>query len=193
MNIGMNRYINYLLFIIAISLFWRCSPEIGYGVRSFIFDGVPSPHKIQITQVNDSLQKLNTPLGNNITPSSRNNYYLHEPYKDKECMSCHDKNRMGKLKVETLKLCNECHDDFEKSFEVLHGPVASGNCLACHNPHKSKLKNLLVSSEQDLCLSCHGMATIFKDKAHKDIDKKGCIECHNPHGGRDNNFLINKQ
>tara|TARA_R110001583_G_scaffold114876_3_gene265340 strand:- start:3594 stop:4175 length:582 start_codon:yes stop_codon:yes gene_type:complete len=193
MNIGKNRYINYLLFIIAISLFWTCSPELGYGVKSFLFDGVPTPHKVEISVVNDSLQKFDDSTNKNALTSTRNDFYLHEPYKDKDCFSCHDENNKGKLIREPLQLCNECHDDFNKTYEVLHGPVASGNCIACHNPHKSKLKNLLVNSEQGLCLDCHNMTLIFEDKTHKDIEDTSCLECHNTHGGRDNNFLINKQ
>lgn len=193
MNIGKNRYTTYLLFIIAISLFGACSPELGHGVKTFLFDGVPTPYKVEVSKVNDSLIGLSTSINRNALSSVRDDFYYHEPYKEKDCLSCHDENNKGKLKLEPLQLCNECHDDFKNTYEVLHGPVASGNCMACHTPHKSKTRNLLVESEQDLCLDCHNMARIFQDKAHKDIEDTSCIECHNTHGGRDNNFLINKQ
>ncbi len=184
MNLGKYKFINYLLFIVAISFFWTCSPKLSYGVKSFLFDGVPPLNKTEITSIKDSIQ-INNVTTKQILASTnqRNKFNLHPPYKDRDCSSCHDRNNMGKTKLPIPKLCYQCHTDFSQKFRTLHGPVASNNCSQCHRPHQSKLKNLLVESGKKLCFSCHDSKQVLENKIHKDIKKTSCIECHNPHGG----------
>jgi len=71
------------------------------------------------------------------------------PALQKGCASCHAEidastvphKSKGKsangLAAESPALCANCHD--KKLFEgkVVHGPVAAGMCLGCHNPHAS--------------------------------------------------------
>lgn len=184
MSLDKHKFINYLLFIIAVSLFWTCSPELSYGVKSFLFDGVPSPDKTNALVVKDSLQTIKTNTKEILVSTiQKNEFNLHPPYLERDCASCHDRNNMGKTKLPIPELCNQCHTDFSKKFETLHGPVASNNCIQCHTPHQSKLKNLLVESSKKLCLSCHDSKQISENKIHKDIKETSCTECHNPHGG----------
>jgi len=148
MNLDKHKFINYLLFIIAVSLFWTCSPELSYGV---------------------SLQTIKTNTKEILVSTiQKNEFNLHPPYLERDCASCHDRNNMGKTKL---------------PFETLHGPVASNNCIQCHTPHQSKLKNLLVASSKKLCLSCHNSKQVSENKIHKDIKETSCTKCHNPHGG----------
>jgi predicted CXXCH cytochrome family protein len=71
----------------------------------------------------------------------------------------------------------------------VHQPVDDGDCLACHKPHASANKNLLVKGSEALCWDCHDN---FLEKAkftHDVVDD--CTSCHDPHHS-DNNALLKK-
>jgi len=55
--------------------------------------------------------------------------------------------------------CFYCHKDKIGKFaqEFIHGPVAGGSCVICHNPHGSEFERNLRSSEIILCASCHSI------------------------------------
>jgi predicted CXXCH cytochrome family protein len=97
---------------------------------------------------------------------------------------------MGKLLLPVPTLCYECHDDFSSTFKVLHGPVASGNCNTCHNPHMAEGDKLTIRKGQQLCLYCHEIEGISTVKAHAEMGDTRCTQCHNPHGGDSAPFLI---
>ncbi|WP_457618284.1 cytochrome c3 family protein [Lutibacter sp.] len=190
MNLGKYKFINYLLFTVAISFFWTCSPELSYGVKSFIFDGVPPPYEAKLNTIKDSLQTSETKTKKTLVSIiEKNEFNLHSPYKDRNCESCHDRDNMGKTKLPIPELCNQCHTDFSQKFETLHGPVASNNCILCHSAHQSKLKSLLVEPEKKLCFSCHDSKQVSENTIHKNIKNTSCTQCHNPHGGRNNMSL----
>ena len=178
------KHIIYLLFVVVVSLFWACSPKFSHDVKSFLFDGVPDPYKVEISAINDSLKLDSTSIkGVFRNPIIRNEFNQHPPYKKRECESCHDRGQMSKSKLPSPELCYQCHDDFNKTYEFLHGPIAAGNCTQCHNPHQSKLKNLLLKKSQDLCFNCHDSKKIIVNKIHEKIKDESCTTCHNPHGG----------
>ena len=186
------KNINFLFIVIISLFFWNCSPKFNHDVQTFLFDGVPDSNNVEITIINDS--ELAIDSTSNLTThrayATRNEFNLHEPYQKKECASCHDRNAMGKTKMPSPELCYECHDNFNQEYEVLHAPVAAGNCSECHNPHQSKLKNLLIQNDQALCLNCHDGAIIIADKVHKEIEKENCTTCHSAHGGNNNFSLL---
>lgn len=175
--------------------FWACSPKMGYKVKSFLFDGVPDPYLVEVKIVSDSVLMADGSKVEQlkIIPVTKNGINVHEPYKKRECSKCHDRDLMNNTRIPLPELCFECHEDFSKRYKVLHGPVASGDCTECHNPHQSKFNNLLTWSGQDICLHCHEMERIFIDKIHKDITDTSCTECHNPHGGDNINLLLTKK
>ncbi|WP_456377900.1 cytochrome c3 family protein, partial [Lutibacter sp.] len=150
----------------------------------FLFDGVPPLNKTEITAIKDSISIINVTTKQILASSNhRNEFNLHQPYKERDCASCHNRNDMEKIKLPTPDLCNQCHTDFRKTFKTLHGPLDAGDCFQCHTPHQSKLKNLLVESGEKLCFICHDAQSVSKNIVHKDIKNVNCIECHNPHGG----------
>ena len=56
-------------------------------------------------------------------------------------------------------LCQRCHAlDTTKAY--IHGPLASGGCLVCHDPHRSPNRYLLVSASDGFCLHCHDRASL---------------------------------
>ena len=60
-----------------------------------------------------------------------------------------------------------------------HAPVEEGNCVACHKPHDSPNKALLVKAGATLCYECHDQ---FKGKhVHSPVEEGDCQACHKVH------------
>jgi len=187
----MKRKEIYLAVLIFLPLV-ACAPASKYRLLSFFFDGVPEPHSdtavvagvdlpmiLDISQ-HDSAQVINQTA-----------YFVHEPYRKKECGSCHDQNDVGSLVKLEPALCYMCHDDFNTKFTSLHGPVDGGYCSTCHLPHMSKNEHLLVGPDNDLCFPCHVKEEVERPKAHVDIGDDLCIKCHDPHGTNNPHRLKN--
>jgi len=69
----------------------------------------------------------------------------HGPYEMGECAICHDqrdKKAPGRVLKVGAALCFDCHEDFRAP--VKGHPKASATCTACHSPHNSKKKKLLL-------------------------------------------------
>lgn len=165
-----------------------CSPSKHYNLLSFFFDGVPTPEEAGPVQKRDTISVADSTLAANTAMVKEVNQ-MHTPYQDKQCNSCHDQSRMGKLIRLQPDLCYECHENFSQKFEVVHGPVGGGFCTTCHNPHMSVNNNLLIRKGQSLCLHCHESESLVDVQEHKGIDETSCTTCHDPHGGKDANFL----
>ena len=180
--------LKFLLFIVFVAMTMvNCTPEKQYRVLSFFFDGVPdSTKKNDVASIvkNDS---LGAPVATTIKPES----YLHKPYGENKCNSCHQGDFSNRLLKPVPELCYTCHEDFNNKFQKLHGPVASGNCLGCHNQHEAKYEKLLEREGQQICLYCHEAKQVLKNKVHKTVGTQNCTNCHNPHGG-DNRGILNK-
>ncbi len=167
-----------LLALLAL-LFVQCTPEKKYSILSFLFDGVPNPAESTVstpTTGNDSTSPI---LAIFTKPES----YLHKPFAEEKCKSCHDDGFSNSLIKPMPELCYSCHQDFGAKFQNLHGPVASGNCIACHDQHEAKFEKLLKREGQDMCLYCHETKQVFKNKVHEKVGSANCTTCHNPHGG----------
>jgi predicted CXXCH cytochrome family protein len=67
----------------------------------------------------------------------------HGPFEMGACEACHEKRAPapGKLLKASNDLCFDCHDDFKKP--VKNHPAAKA-CTACHSPHNSRKKKLLL-------------------------------------------------
>ena len=187
-NNSIIKIVVYLLFFVFI--YSGCSQNKLHKTLSIFFDGVPYKSKDSTVikkdsiVIKDSLRNLkNTKKQNSIIVS------VHPPYRDRECSNCHDNNDKTKFTKPLQSLCFNCHDDFSKKYKFVHGPVASGSCIACHNPHQSKLKKLVLRENQSLCTYCHDKKQVLKNEVHSDIGETNCTECHNPHGGDDKNIL----
>lgn len=107
-----------------------------------------------------------------------------------DCSSCHEPvatphpqagQKTFKLSQQPPELCFTCHDQSTPKFE--HGPVSAGDCMACHSPHASEQKALLLEPGDALCFGCHGdiQELLAKPNVHPAIDE-GCTSCHQPHG-----------
>ncbi|OGQ99177.1 MAG: hypothetical protein A2521_08770 [Deltaproteobacteria bacterium RIFOXYD12_FULL_57_12] len=80
-------------------------------------------------------------------------------------------------------VCFSCHEKSAFSGPVVHQPVASGECVTCHNPHVARYDGLLSQSVADLCYSCHTKeAKAFtKGIMHIPVSQGKCLACHEPH------------
>jgi predicted CXXCH cytochrome family protein len=72
----------------------------------------------------------------------------------------------------------------------MHGPAGAGDCVACHDPHESDIKPLLVKKDDELCVGCHVDVQESLKKAHvHPALQGGCTSCHNPHGSQHPHLL----
>ncbi len=124
------------------------------------------------------------------------------------CLGCHDR----EMESEGGKILTNMALLFREN-PVLHGPVARGDCMFCHNPHQSSNASLLVEpyppefyapfseDRYRLCFQCHignmvleeaTVVTRFRQGSrnlhflHVNDNKKGrsCRACHEVHASR---------
>ena len=172
--------------------------------------------------------------------------FTHGPFAAKECGRCHDLARTsgfresaggvsalgsgtelaegGRLRVSVVELCIDCHTEYsidapENADMWLHGPVAGGWCVLCHQPHSSIYPKLVtLNPPARLCGRCHLPETLIDTAEHlpvtpadgypplpetdtasreepdqRDLETvrvvKNCTSCHDPHRGRDRLLL----
>jgi predicted CXXCH cytochrome family protein len=105
-------------------------------------------------------------------------------------------------------LCYNCHEDLKTSLETTKGKHkaldSENSCTACHSPHSSDVKGILIAEQKKLCLSCHnrdisesGMRTANIKKiittnpvVHPPVAAGNCTVCHQPHASENNYLLI---
>jgi predicted CXXCH cytochrome family protein len=110
---------------------------------------------------------------------------VHEPVKD--CTQCHGREpRRGfsskvYLVAEVPQLCYQCHSKFLALEGWVHGPVAAGECLLCHNPHRTRTESLLRRPVPELCYQCHETRAIHLIDKHDQPSHTHCTDCHDGH------------
>jgi len=175
-----------LLTGLVLTMIFTCSPKTNYKVLSKIFDGVPNP------SATDSLSKKNLPSSpktqsapTNDISATKTQRTVHPVYQDGDCSICHDPEQGNVLISKQPDLCYDCHSNYGEEYEVLHGPVAAGFCIVCHQPHTAAEPKLLAWKKSGFCLNCHAEEDVYKTEVHEGIEKDQCMDCHNPHGGGD--------
>ena len=164
----------------------QCSPYAGRSVLSFFFDGVPQNDSLQT-----ELAALEDSTANSLNPEkalmvrTEIPRFIHYPYEEGECSSCHNQQSLGTMIEPQPGLCYLCHEDLGTVYTYLHGPVAGGYCTSCHDPHESESEKLLRRTGDGLCFFCHGKQSVEKNEMHQDLEGMPCMDCHNPHGGDD--------
>jgi predicted CXXCH cytochrome family protein len=119
---------------------------------------------------------------------------LHGPVAGESCSECHVLPAAGKpgkmtlakeaTKDNTAPLCTGCHEDVGVQLKKahVHGPVASGDCISCHDPHGSDFPLLLAAEKTASCLVCHdSVAAAVKQKSPHSPAVASCGLCHDPH------------
>lgn len=104
----------------------------------------------------------------------------HAPYASRDCGGCHNLQEGLRLWAQGAELCWRCHQKADFEGEYLHGPVAVGDCVFCHDPHKSEYEDLLTAKGGGLCLECHRRQDL--GELHSGVGEE-CLSCHDPHRG----------
>ena len=171
-----------------------CEPVQRHKILTFFFDGVDSqspPHeprgdcnlchkgRRQLQQVGERPETV---------------WFVHEPWKNRNCNLCHEQLdekqwALPKLTVPMPELCYQCHIDYPATEPYVHGPVAVGECLHCHETHKSRIAGLLKKKEPELCYQCHEIIEDTEIPGHPDEPIPQCTKCHDPHAGLDRMLL----
>lgn len=168
-----------VLLVLSATLFSGCTPQTQsqYKVLSFFFDGVPNPDEIKAEVTTEEGKK---------TLAQTSVYKEHGPYAAKQCSGCHDRGS-NRLVVPKQELCFQCHTlDIRKKY--IHGPLESGGCTVCHQPHGSSYAFLLVAEPKEFCLYCHAKEDVARNPVHGDLDVQ-CTICHDAHGSNERYLL----
>lgn len=182
--------------IASLLLLGGCDTATGHKILSTLFDGYPSlpPAEKYCT---DYVYEIMAMEGKESVPEEGEeegakkpkNASSHRPYKEKSCNGCHDQTKQNGLIRPARELCFVCHKDFIKGSQV-HGPVAVGECLACHLPHSSANPSLLKASRDEICAVCHRETRLAAGMHDKVTEKTmACVDCHDPHYGNARYFL----
>ena len=102
------------------------------------------------------------------------------------CADCHDQHgpstrvRLGGFKQE---ICTGCHTDKQGPYLYEHLSVAVEGCTACHQPHGSVNRHMLITQEMgELCYSCHvevpGFHTAPSGGSFRFNTQTNCVNCH---------------
>ncbi len=104
--------------------------------------------------------------------------YRYHPGVEK-CAGCHAKESRGfAAPPPTDTLCYRCHRRQDQG-RLVHGPIGSGDCAACHDPHGSAHKALTRERHETQCVTCHDQQS---SEAHLKASRgKACTTCHDPH------------
>jgi predicted CXXCH cytochrome family protein len=165
-----------------------CDEVKRHRMKTFFFDGVP-PLPGQ------------TPEAGTVDPNSAaeghafatGGWYVHEPLQD--CTQCHVSRRRARfsrevqLVAEVPQLCFNCHEEYAALPGWVHGPVATGDCAFCHEPHKTRYSGLLTAPAPDLCYQCHEPEALALVENHAEPAYAQCLECHEAHAAGSRHLL----
>lgn len=162
----------------ALALFAGCSNAKHHRVLALFFDGVPDPEAVVVS----ATPAIRTSVGRKLVQPGE-----HGPYAAKLCDSCHDSKATNALVAPAEQLCVRCHE-LGAAKAYVHGPLASGGCLVCHDPHRSANRYLLVSASDGFCLHCHDRSALSAVAGHAG-ETADCTDCHEAHMA-DRKFLL---
>ncbi len=102
----------------------------------------------------------------------------------------------GPLVVPRNELCVACHNDKSAAEALtqglwLHPTSAKGDCYACHDPHQSTNRSVLLANPRKICTPCHTEAEMMPKVKDREAHRQtaDCLSCHNPHLGKDRLLL----
>jgi len=165
-----------------------CDEVERHRMLTFFFDGVP-PLQTEASKAEASGLKA----GKAADVAPMGGWHIHPPVKN--CADCHgEQRRMSssrkvQLVAEVPQLCYQCHTEYATLEGWVHGPVATGNCLLCHEPHKTKPEFLLRKPVPELCYQCHELGAIRMVKNHAEESYTQCTDCHEGHAGATRSLL----
>lgn len=155
-----------------------CSSAARERLRAFFFEIPPEPPaQVVAEKPADSLSEppaLSLPESNYVS--------LHPPYVARQCQSCHDIAQRMQVRKDLADACRNCHVRYFEP-EVGHAPVSQGQCVECHEMHRSAQPHLLKRPLLQTCLECHDEPADLSEAAHTGPTVEQCTSCHDPHFG----------
>lgn len=171
-----------------------CTEYKRHRTLNFFFDGVPPLAGDQAAagdRVDDS----------QADPRRRPDkvWVIHDPVlraPQKNCgLRCHGEQKKSGFSREVNlvagvpDLCYQCHEPPSVSQGWIHGPVAAGECVICHEPHRSENPFLLKKPLPEMCYLCHDAKDIALIDSHDKPTYARCTDCHSGHSSLANDLL----
>ena len=172
--------------IACIVLAAGCSTRTKQNVLHFFFTGMDETNTPPVVAADD-LPHTNSPAG--IVAPLTPLVYLHQPYLERKCDSCHLSGESEALRATGSALCLECHAKIVENAKFIHKPIRDGRCDQCHEAHKAGERFLLARKGQDVCLNCHKAAAMAVVKGHANMGSAECLSCHDAHRS-DQEYLL---
>lgn len=172
----------------AFLLLCSCDEVERHRALTFFFDGVPPLSGRRIAPGPPGTNVVEATAG-----SQTGGWHVHKPLGN--CTECHGSrqrqtsSRQVQLVASVPSLCYKCHQGYASLEGWVHGPVAVGECLLCHEPHKSRNEFLLVKPVPDLCFGCHESQSIRLIEGHARDSYGHCNNCHEGHSGATKSLL----
>lgn len=158
-----------------------CAAATRHKVLTFFFDGVPPPRAAGPGEGRPAASPADTVRAGRAAPRD------HGPYAARLCGACHEARATNALIAPRDQLCFRCHEiGVERKY--VHGPIASGGCLVCHDPHGSGYRALLVSESDSFCFRCHDRGLVQAIPGHGGMEE-GCTDCHDAHASDSQSLL----
>lgn len=169
--------------LLLLAVLAGCGAASRQKILEALFDGVPP----RVIEAPDEGQAIGAkrPAGKSQAPIS----WSHGPYAAKLCDACHESAASNALVLPRDQICLKCHE-LQLTKKYVHGPVADGGCMICHDPHKSKYRYMLVSESSSFCLNCHEQQAVARNSAHDGVTEQ-CTNCHDAHMS-DKKYLLLK-
>jgi predicted CXXCH cytochrome family protein len=167
------------------SLWPGCSAQKRYSVLNLFFDGVPDPNrpKLRAGEVMVGTEANGAPII----------VYTHKPFAEEKCNACHTGGPEAVFRPDVSSVpstvCIKCHDRVPYEYPVMHGPVATVECLWCHAPHDSAVKHLLKEHSPTICLQCHSREQLPVQPPEHQLAASSCLDCHVAHGATQHGLL----
>ena len=154
-----------------------------YRTLSFFFDGVPNPYALAVDD------DTGGPTSGLVARPRVSEASAHPKKGGWECKRCHGQYD-NKMRGTPAELCAQCHTREKFPKGKLHGPLNVGECIACHDPHRSVNSHLLRLPVPQLCMGCHEKTITYQEIDEHIEDKGGeCTRCHDPHASTRDAFL----
>ncbi|HWR84316.1 MAG TPA: cytochrome c3 family protein [Candidatus Deferrimicrobium sp.] len=167
----------------------KSNPKYRKVYSEYYFHG--SPAELACSRCHRTDTKSDTAGDSSVTclechGEMQNQFQRHTKSDSRACVICHyATSGMTFARSGTESSCFPCHENRRGMFsqEYVHGPVASGSCRICHNPHGSRYEKSLNHPVQILCFSCHQEVEeqLRKKEVHKPFLEGRCTSCHDPH------------
>jgi predicted CXXCH cytochrome family protein len=155
-------------------------PVEGFLRKGRTFSGnITPPRGFNEIQVRLGEQRAIFSFHYGVKGGGREPFAYHQPTTEAECAACHSKSAQENTFTEAA-ICYGCHTAKAVMFPFVHGPVAAGRCLICHEPHGSNIPGLTRLPPQALCTQCHDQPST---EEHSVTRSRVCTLCHNPHYG----------